>query len=150
MNRSEAALAAVVTRLNSMEFAPKPVSSEEPARFSSPRSWVEWASDAEAVDLEWTHGPDGQVYIIYAYCLLTANSSLRGRPSAKSSVGATEKQAGNLMHEFPWTFNSHEDHWVMKLSNAEIDRRFAPLSADLDADALGIAVVARIEARYRS
>ena len=150
MNRSFQVLGAVADRLKSMEYTPKPIALEEPVKLSSPRSWVEWASDAEPQELERTFGPNGHVYVIWCYCLLLPNNALKGHTSSFSHVGATEAQAGNLLWEFPETFNAHKDHWVMQLSSSEIDREFAMTSSDLDGSALGFAVVARVEARFRN
>ena len=147
MNRSFQALEAVANRLKSMEYTPKPVLLEEPVKLSAPRSWTEWASDADPQDLERRFGGDGHVYVLYCYCLLLPNNSLKGHPSSVTHVGSTETQAGNLLWEFPETFNSDKDHWVMRLSEAELDREFAMDSSDLDGPS-GFAVVARIEARY--
>ena len=147
MNRSQQVLEAVANRLKSMEYTPKPIALEEPTKLSSPRTWTEWASDADPQDLERRFGGDGHVYVIYCYCLLLPNIALKGRPSRVTGVGAAENQAGNLLWELPETFNSHQGDWVMRLSEAELDREFA-MDSDIDDGPLGFAVVARIEARY--
>ena len=149
MNRSHQVLEAVADRLKAMKYTPKPVALEEPTKLSSPRTWVEWASDAEPQELERGHGPDGHIYVIWCYCLLLPNIALKGRTSPVTHVGAAEAQAGNLLWEFPETFNGDKDHWLMQLSSSEIDREFAMDASEPDGP-LGFAVIARVEAKYKS